>query len=239
MSVMDKKYINVLNCEENVEIVPTTNGRCYTFEPGSIDEPCVLPIPSEEVRYINSVSKCFKNGVLRFEADEAAEIYEELGIRDPDSIIFMEKIDEMLQNPTTEYMQRIIDIKESSQFERIRGRFYYLTNNGIDIPMKVGKIVEARYKEIIAGKLHSDIQVTPAKQDEAVDKARIKELEERSKTYDDTIAMLMARLAALEGKSEVTTSPLENEQKPVAEVKTEAAVKPKRGRVAKKADGAK
>ena len=73
MSVMDKKYINVLNCEENVVIVPTTNGRCYTFEPGSLDEPCVLPIPSEEVRYINSISKCFKNGVLRFENDEAIE----------------------------------------------------------------------------------------------------------------------------------------------------------------------
>ena len=59
MSVMDKKYINVLNCEENVVIAPTTNGRCYTFETGSLEEPCVLPIPSEEVRYMNSVSKCF------------------------------------------------------------------------------------------------------------------------------------------------------------------------------------
>lgn len=234
MSVMDKKYINVLNCEENVVIVPTTGGRCYTFETGSLEEPCVLPIPSEEIRYMNSVSKCFKNGVLRFEADESAEIYEELGIRDPDSILFMEKIDEMLQNPTTEYMERIVKITEPAQFERIRGRFYFLTNNGIDIPMKVGRIVETRYKEIVAGKLHSDIVVTPVKTSDA-DKERIKELEERSKMYDDTIAMLMARLNALEGKQGAASTSVESE-KAVEEPKAEeAATKPRRGRTAKKA----
>lgn len=236
MSVMDKKYINVLNCEENVVIAPTTNGRCYTFETGSLEEPCVLPIPSEEVRYMNSVSKCFKNGVLRFEADEATEIYEELGIRDPESILFMEKIDEMLQNPTTEYMERIVAIKEPSQFERVRGRFYFLTNNGIDIPMKVGKVVEARYKELVAGKLHSDIMINPVQNTNEVDKARIKELEDRSKAYDDTIAALMARLAALEDKAETAETPKEDDN-PVATPAT--APVQKRGRPAKKAVSAK
>ena len=62
MSVMDKKYINVLNCEENVVIAPTTNGRCYTFETGSLEDPCVLPLPTEEVRYMNSVSQCWYQG---------------------------------------------------------------------------------------------------------------------------------------------------------------------------------
>lgn len=238
MSVMDKKYINVLNCEENVVIVPTTNGRCYTFEPGSLEEPCVLPIPSEEVRYMNSVSKCFKNGVLRFEEDEAIEIYEELGIRDPDSILFVEKIDEMLQVPNADYMTRILNITESSQFERVRGRYYFLTNNGIDIQMKVGKLVEARYKEIVAGKLHTSLSVLPTTNESEVDKARIKELEERSKSTDAMLAQLLAKISALESKNKSADSPVEDTQ-PIETVPAVAEVKPKRGRTAKKAESGK
>ena len=64
-SVMEKKFIDVLNCDDNVVAISSLNGKGYTFEPGSVEEPCVIPIPPEEIMYMNSTCSAFKNGVLR------------------------------------------------------------------------------------------------------------------------------------------------------------------------------
>lgn len=48
-SVMEKKFIDVLNCDDNVVTISSLNGKGYTFEPGSVEEPCVIPIPPEEI----------------------------------------------------------------------------------------------------------------------------------------------------------------------------------------------
>ena len=49
-SVMEKKFIDVLNCDDNVVTISSLNGNGYTFEPGSVEEPCVIPIPPEEIK---------------------------------------------------------------------------------------------------------------------------------------------------------------------------------------------
>lgn len=48
-SVMEKKFIDVLNCDDNVVTISSLNGKGYTFEPGSVEEPCVIPIPPEKL----------------------------------------------------------------------------------------------------------------------------------------------------------------------------------------------
>ena len=142
----------------------------------------------------------------------------------------------MLQVPNADYMTRILNITESSQFERVRGRYYFLTNNGVDIQMKVGKLVEARYKEIAAGKLHTSLSVVPTADESVADKARIKELEEKTKSTDALLAQLLAKISALESKA--ADSPVED-TKTVETAPDAAEVKPKRGRAAKKAESGK
>ena len=160
-SVMEKKFIDVLNCDDNVVTISSLNGKGYTFEPGSAEEPCVIPIPPEEIMYMNSTCSAFKNGVLRFRPEEQNEIFEAIGVKG-DDVLFVEDIDEAILNPTVENLQRMIDIKDGAQFERIRGRFYRMTNAGEDLSTKVKRIIDKRYKELRAGKRNSELSVVPA-----------------------------------------------------------------------------
>mgnify|MGYP000000851476 FL=1 len=160
-SVMEKKFIDVLNCDDNVVTISSLNGKGYTFEPGSVEEPCVIPIPPEEIMYMNSTCSAFKNGVLRFRPEEQNEIFEAIGIKG-DDVLFVEDIDDAILNPTVENLQRMIDIKDGAQFERIRGRFYRMTNAGEDLSTKVKRLIDERYKELRAGKRNSELSVVPA-----------------------------------------------------------------------------
>lgn len=160
-SVMEKKFIDVLNCDDNVVTISSLNGKGYTFEPGSVEDPCVIPIPPEEIQYMNSVCNAFKNGVLRFRPEEQSELFDALGIKG-DNVLFIEDIDDAILNPTVENLQRMIDIKDGAQFERIRGRFYRMTNAGEDLSTKVKRLIDERYKELRAGKRNSELSVVPA-----------------------------------------------------------------------------
>lgn len=160
-SVIEKRFIDVLNCDDNVVTISSLNGKGYTFEPGSVEEPCVIPIPPEEIMYMNSTCSAFKNGVLRFRPEEQNEIFEAIGIKG-DDVLFVEDIDDAILNPTVENLQRMIDIKDGAQFERIRGRFYRMTNAGEDLSTKVKRLIDERYKELRAGKRNSELSVVPA-----------------------------------------------------------------------------
>lgn len=159
-SVMEKKFIDVLNCDDNVVAVSSLNNKGYTFEPGSVEDPCVIPIPPEEIQYMNSTCSAFKNGVLRFRPEDQDEIFNALGIKGTD-VLFIEDIDNAILNPTVDNLQRMIDIKDGAQFERIRGRFYRMTNAGEDLSTKVKRLVDERYKELRAGKRNSELSVVP------------------------------------------------------------------------------
>lgn len=159
-SVMEKKFIDVLNCDDNVVVISSLNNKGYTFEPGNVEEPCVIPIPPEEIQYMNSTSSAFKNGVLRFRPEEQNEIFDALGIKGND-VMFVEDIDDAIVNPTVENLQRMIDVKDGAQFERIRGRFYRMTNLGEDLSTKVKRLIDERYKELRAGKRNSELSVVP------------------------------------------------------------------------------
>ena len=160
-SVMEKKFIDVLNCDDNVVTISSLNGKGYTFEPGSVEEPCVIPIPPEEIMYMNSTCSAFKNGVLRFRPEEQNEVFKAIGVKG-DDVLNVEDIDEAILNPTVENLQRMIDIKDGAQFERIRGRFYRMTNAGEDLSTKVKRLIDERYKELRAGKRNSELSVVPA-----------------------------------------------------------------------------
>lgn len=208
MSLMDRKFIDVLNYNDNVIIVPTTGGRSYKFSPGSVEEPFVYPIVPEDVRYINSSCNVFKNGTLRFREEEANEIYEELGIKNFDAMLFTEDIDGMLLNPTMDNMNRIINITDGGQFERVRGRYYYLINNDYSVEVKVGKIIDERYKELRDGKRHSNISLSPSKNSEEAKKMddMLKEYSAMKEQFNTLIDLLKKSGIKLDSNEDVTES---------------------------------
>ena len=110
---------------------------------------------------MNSTCSAFKNGVLRFRPEEQNEVFKAIGVKG-DDVLFVEDIDEAILNPTVENLQRMIDIKDGAQFERIRGRFYRMTNAGEDLSTKVKRLIDERYKELRAGKRNSELSVVPA-----------------------------------------------------------------------------
>lgn len=201
-SVMEKKFIDVLNCDDNVVTISSLNGKGYTFEPGSVEDPCVIPIPPEEIMYMNSTCSAFKNGVLRFRPEEQNEIFKAIGIKG-DDVLFIEDIDNAILNPTVENLQRMIDIKDGAQFERIRGRFYRMTNSGEDLSTKVKRLIDERYKELRAGKRNSELSVVPAAKSAPADvqaelEAAKSQLAEIQKQMQAALAQMQAMMAGVQ-----------------------------------------
>lgn len=224
-SVMEKKFIDVLNCDDNVVTISSLNGKGYTFEPGSVEEPCVIPIPPEEIMYMNSTCSAFKNGVLRFRPEEQNEIFEAIGVKG-DDVLFIEDIDDAILNPTVENLQRMIDIKDGAQFERIRGRFYRMTNAGEDLSTKVKHLIDERYKELRAGKRNSELSVVPATKPvdniQAELEAAKNQLAEMQKQMQAALAQMQAMMAGAQPMAQDT--PVEkNTKRSRKKVETEKA----------------
>ena len=175
-SVMEKKFIDVLNCDDNVVTISSLNGKGYTFEPGSVEDPCVIPIPPEEIMYMNSTCSAFKNGVLRFRPEEQNEIFKAIGIKG-DDVLFIEDIDNAILNPTVENLQRMIDIKDGAQFERIRGRFYR--------------------KELRAGKRNSELSVVPATKSADNVQAELETAKNQMAEMQKQMQAMMAQMQAM------------------------------------------
>lgn len=198
-SVMEKKFIDVLNCDDNVVTISSLNGKGYTFEPGSVEDPCVIPIPPEEIMYMNSTCSAFKNGVLRFRPEEQNEIFKAIGIKG-DDVLFIEDIDNAILNPTVENLQRMIDIKDGAQFERIRGRFYRMTNAGEDLSTKIKRLIDERYKELRAGKRNSELSVVPAAKSSTDAQAELEaaknQIVEMQKQMQEALAQMQAMMSA-------------------------------------------
>ena len=159
MSWRDKQIINILNYNESVVTISTRDNE-YAFNPSEGGVPSIIPLSPSEIEYVNSNSNAFKSGLLRFPEDIQEEIYIDLRIADWKSILTNDEIVEILTNATMEGLQRIIDIKNVCEFERVRGLFTRLKNtNDGDISIRVGNIVQKRYKELCNRQIKSHIQL--------------------------------------------------------------------------------
>lgn len=224
-----RKFIDVWNCNDNVVITPSSDKeRDHVFEKGTIESPSIVPMTVEELKYVNSHTTAFKDGVLRFDPEVEDEVYEYLGIK-KENVLTNEWIEDAIINPTPEKLQRIVDITSPSQFERVRGIYYVKTNADEDISLKVSKIIKARYEEIAKGKYHSEIVVTPdVKKEPAADTSTLeKKISEQNETIKQLQAMMAQLLAAQSDKTKSSSdTPVEDNSE---------EDKPKRGRKAKKA----
>lgn len=163
MSVKNLEIINVLNYNHNAVSVKTKDSG-YLMQPADEDgTPSILPLTPSEIEYINGNSNAFKLGILRFEKEIEEEVYTKLlKINNWKNILTNQEIENIIKNPTLEGLQRLIDIKSSTEFERVRGIVTYLKNNNDNhISIQVERIINERYKELINHQIKSNIVLRP------------------------------------------------------------------------------
>lgn len=160
-SIDNTSMITVLNYMP-CSIIVNSNVTSYKFEPCTNGVPSVQIIPYSEIKVVNSTSNIFREGYLFFEHENKKELYESLGIKEWQLILSQEDIENIILNPTKEGLQRLINVKTVSYFERIRGVFSKLRKSGTyDISIRAQNIIEMRYKELRSGVINTKILINP------------------------------------------------------------------------------
>lgn len=170
----ETKHISVLNYNENCVCINIAPSKSVVLEASEYGEPNVLPLTLDEIRFANN-SSIFKNGILEFPEYIEDEVYETLRINKGD-VLKLNEIRDILISPTKEGLKRIISIKSSSDFERVRGQFFKLKHEGYKLTLDIADLIARRYKELVNNQTVSKIIIDDA---DVVnnDKTRVAELE--------------------------------------------------------------
>lgn len=161
-----------------------TKENKYWVECMEDDTPTRLSLTLDEIKYINTNSEAFKLGLLFFQEDVEKEIYEnDLRITAWEDILKPEQIKDIIINPTTEGLNKLLKIKSVLGFDIVRGIFTNLKNkDNYDISTRVERLIKERYKElsykIYDTKLIVKPKDSPVKKDNKEIDTLKKELEE-------------------------------------------------------------
>lgn len=161
MSKIDKSGLYmILNEGSSPVYVPGRNGG-FMLDGGTASHPAMRQLYFSEIVEINSVSDLFRNGHLFFEPEYADAMYEELRIPSPENILHNADIEDILLHPSIEGLQRILDIRSATYFDRVRGVYVGLKNSNADLGQNVIKLMEARTQEVANGIMTTKISVAP------------------------------------------------------------------------------
>lgn len=210
MSLKDSSFVDVYNYNPFVlSVGDKMLPPCYDY-----DTPTFDTITVSELSHINSNSPSIRNGLVCFNKDDEDEIYAELKV-DKTKILFNEDIEDIILNPTKEKLQKLIEVTDSSVFDRVVTIHQGLISSGAyDISNRVSSVIEARQKEFRKSILSSKIQlvnkdVTPKSDVEDV-KAQNAFLQEQLDQMKEMMAQLLANQAA---NTTVVTKDLEEKPK--------------------------
>lgn len=189
--IKETEKISVLNYNENRVSVEVAPNKSYSFEP-SVDgkTPTVIPMSIDEIRYANN-SNAFKNGTLFFDKSREEEIYKELNITNWEDILTNDDIHDIILHPTYEGLNKIIAIKDSATFERVRASFHKLKQDGThDVSVRVAQIINTRYKELLNRQIKSSISLTKKDIHETVNSAEVDELKAQNAAMQEQMARM-------------------------------------------------
>lgn len=212
------KHISVLNYNENCVCINIAPGKSLIFEESSYGTPTTIPLSLDEIKYANN-SNVFKTGILEFQSDLEDEIYEVLRI-DKDKVLKLADIKEILINPTKNGLQKIISIQSLYDFDRVRGQFQKLKNDGYKLTLDIANIIEKRSDELFKNQIKSDIIIDDS--DVVKEHSKVRELEEKLAKMEELLR------ASLE-KKEINANISENKT-PNDETKMVKTTKKKAGR---------
>lgn len=217
MSVKDLELINVLNYNENVVAV-TTKNESYLMQPAEDDMPSILPLTPSEIEFINGNSSAFKVGTLRFEEDIEEEVYTKLlKMVNWKDILKNDEIKDILIHPTLEGLQKILDIKTSTEFERVRGIFVKLKNQKNNfISLQVEDLISARYRELVNHQTKTNIVLQPKDVSNNVVNEEVNVLKEQNKSLQDQMAQMqkmMEQMLAMQSQNNTEKVKVEKPEK--------------------------
>ena len=226
MSIREKNDIRVYN-EMPAQVNLVGQYRKYVFPAAVGGVPSMNLVDFADIEYAHHRSSVFSNGLLVFDENEREEIYNELRFYDwKDKVWFESDIKDVVENPTIESMQRIIDTTSLATIERIRSKVVYAVNHNKNISNKVVTSVNTRYNEISSGIRKSKIVVKPT--DVATKSAadlRVEALEKQLKEMTELMAKMAANMNAATAQEDEPVQPKEEapaveQAKPVAKKKS-------------------
>ena len=214
MSIKEMKTINVLNYNENIVVVSTKHDS-YAIEPATnSDNPTILPLTLEEILYINGNSAAFKTGILRFPKEIEKEMYEDyLRIPNWEDLLTIQDIEKIILHPTIEGLTKIINIKDTGMFDRVRGVFVRLKNtNDDDISLRVEKIIQARLDELRRGVRNTEIIIKAKDTVAPIATEEVDELKEQNKLLQEQMANMQKMMEQMMSMQTNTTPSAEKEK---------------------------
>lgn len=216
----DTKLISVLNYNETCVCVSIAPGKSIMFEASNYGEPTVIPLPMNEIMFINN-GYAFKTGLLEFPEEIEDELYQKLRI-DKSKVLKLKEIREILLSPTKEGLIKIVSIDSSANFDRVRAQFQKLKVEGHKLTLDVADIVNRRSKELLRGKSKSDIQIGDP--DIPIENKRVSELEKQL----EEMKLMMAQMMAIQTSEKSNNSEESNKNTSANTVIVEEKKKPGR-----------
>lgn len=219
--ITQAEKINVLNYNENKVSVMVSPTESFTFEPSVDGEiPSVIPMTFEQIRYANNYNT-FRGGFLFFEKNKEKEIYEELGIANWEGILNNKEIREILLTPSYEGLKKIVDIKDSAVFERVRAAFHKLKAEGTnDISVRVQQIISTRYKELQNKKATTSIVIEKKDLAQSVPNEEVESLKAENKAMQEQLANMQAMMEKLLAQQSVKSDTNEPKKETTAPKKS-------------------
>lgn len=225
--IKDMKTINVLNYNSSTVVISTKHDS-YAIEPAiDSDNPTILPLTLDEILYANANSMAFKSGILRFPEDIEKEMYEDyLRIPNWESLLTIKQIENIILHPTMEGLTKLVSVKDSGIFDRIRGVFIRLKNTtNDDISLRVEKIIEARGNELRNGIRNTQIVIKARDAVSSVSTDEVDGLKKQNEVLQNQLNEMQAIMAEfLASQKKVNENAVESEK---------SVVKKKPGRPAK------
>lgn len=171
---MAEKTYNILNHTTSPVVITINRYDSIIIEKGSDDSPTAYPLTENEILYANNTTNAFKSGILRFESEHEAELYELCRIRDWKNIMTNKQIEDIFIDFKLDKFKEVLKISNASYFNRIYGVFIGLRNAGLSIPKNVEQAMSLRYKELANGTKTTKIILTPSKKEEDSQSQQIK-----------------------------------------------------------------
>jgi hypothetical protein len=148
MSTLDLQNVDVLNYNNSEVHLNTSNGSYKINEVRSDGTPTLITLPINEIKYIASNTEVFNIGILTFDNEHKEQIFNELSIKDWKNILSNEDIKNILLKPNQDGLQKILDIKNPTYFDRVRVILHTAIADGLNVSARVVDIVNRRYDEL-------------------------------------------------------------------------------------------
>lgn len=176
-----------------------SNLRDYILSPISEDgTPTIEYLTLEELLWIDSNTNAIRTGLITINEADRKTVFKEMKFEDGDKILTNADVEDILVNPSVEGLKRIIDVTDSSIFDRIYTVFTGLKEGGsVDVSNRVINLMNERYKEFKRGQNVSHITIEKKDTETPISQDKAKELEAQNASLKDEISELKEMMKQL------------------------------------------